>query len=162
MKSARILAFAALAAFLALALAPSSARAAGFDLVDLQGKHLKLSDYKGRWVVVNFWATWCVPCIEEIPEIGAFAKAHPEVQVIGIATDEEDVAKVKRFAAKLGHGYPLVLGDESVEKQLEHPPALPVTRVYDPTGRVVYDRVGRVDRKALEKITGLPAGPTPG
>jgi thiol-disulfide isomerase/thioredoxin len=145
-----------LAALVALA---SVAHAAGFDVTDTRGQRHRLADYHGRWVVVNFWATWCVPCIQEIPEIAAFAKMHPDVVVIGVATDAEDAAKVKRFAAKLGHGYPLVLSNDAVEKQLGHPYALPTTRVFDPRGRLVYDRAGRLDRKALEAITREAAAP---
>ena len=145
---ARRLAFA-----LAALLTAVAAQAAGFDLTDTTGRHHRLADYKGRWVVVNFWATWCVPCIQEIPEIAAFARAHPDVVVIGVATDGEDAAKVKRFAAKVGHGYPLVLSDDAVEGQLGHPYALPTTKIYDPQGRVAYERPGRVDRKFLESIT---------
>jgi thiol-disulfide isomerase/thioredoxin len=103
--------------------------------------------------VVNFWATWCVPCIQEIPEIAEFARAHPRVVVIGVAMDAENPAKVKQFAQKTGHDYPLVLADDAVEKQLGEPKALPTTRVYDPAGKVVYDRPGRVSVKALEELT---------
>ena len=69
--------------------------AAAFDLTDTQGRSHRLADYQGRWVVVNFWATWCVPCIQEIPEIAAFARDHPRVVVIGVAMDAENEAKVK-------------------------------------------------------------------
>ena len=131
-----------------------------FEVADATGKTHRLADYKGRWVVVNFWATWCVPCIQEIPEIAAFAKARPDVVVLGVAMDAEDAAKVKRFAAKTGHAYPLVLADASVEKQLGEPRALPVTRIYDPQGKVVYDRVGRVDHKMLERSTPRAAAAT--
>ena len=141
-------------ALLAAALLASAlGRAAGFDVTDTQGHRHRLADYHGRWVVVNFWATWCVPCIREIPEIAAFARAHPDVAVIGVATDAEDPAKVKRFAAKLGLSYPLVLSNDAVERQLGRPNALPTTRIFDPQGHLVYDRAGRVDRKALEAIT---------
>ena len=137
-----------------LGFAPFAQATGTFDLVDTQGVHHSLAQSKGRWVVVNFWATWCVPCIQEIPEIAAFHKQHPEVQVIGVATDVEDVAKVKAFANRVGHDYPLVISDDGVEKQLGSPRALPTTRIYDPTGRLVYDKPGRVDRKFLEEKTG--------
>jgi thiol-disulfide isomerase/thioredoxin len=136
-----------------IVLAASSGAALAFDVTDTQGHRHRLADYKGRWVVLNFWATWCVPCIQEIPEIAAFHRDHEDVVVIGVAVDAEDVAKVKQFALKTGHGYPLVLADERVEKQLGAMRALPTTRIYDPKGKVVYDKPGRVDRKFLEEKT---------
>ncbi len=127
---------------------------AAFDLVDSHGRPQRLADMKGRYVVLNFWATWCVPCLQEIPEIAAFAKAHPEVTVIGVAMDAEDnVDKVRRFAAKTGHDYTLVFSDPKAEKQPGDPRALPTTRIYDPSGKVVYDKPGRVTQKALEELT---------
>jgi thiol-disulfide isomerase/thioredoxin len=132
----------------------STALAADFDLVDTQGAHHRLADSRGHWVVINFWATWCVPCLEEIPAIADFHHANPRVVVIGIATDAEDAAKVKRFAAKTGHDYPLVLSDDRIERELGAPHALPTTRIYSPDGKLVYDKPGRVDRKLLEEKTG--------
>ena len=132
-----------------------------FDLVDTKGNHHRLDALKGRWVVVNFWATWCVPCIQEIPEVAAFAREHREVEVIGVATDVEDAAKVKRFAEKVGHAYPLVLSNDKVEKALGPVRALPTTRIYDPGGKLVYDKPGRVDRKILESLTLRPAPSAP-
>lgn len=141
-------------AALALAAALLATPASAFDVTDAQGKPHRLKDYQGRWVVVNFWATWCVPCIQEIPEIADFAKAHPQVVVLGIAVDAPDnAARVKQFATKTGHTFPLVMGSDAVERQLGEPKALPTTKIYDPTGKVVYDRVGRVTRKFLEEAT---------
>ena len=133
-------------------------RAAAFDLADTTGKRHRLADYQGRWVVLNFWATWCVPCIQEIPEIAAFHRKDADVAVIGVAIDAEDAAKMKQFAAKVGHDYPLVLADDRVEKQLGSVKALPTTRIYDPTGKLVYDKPGRVDRKFLEDHHAAPTG----
>jgi thiol-disulfide isomerase/thioredoxin len=125
-----------------------------FDLVDSQGRPQRLADMKGRYVVLNFWATWCVPCIQEIPEIAQFHAAHPDTVVLGIAIDaEDDVAKTQAFARKTGHSYPLVISDARVERQLPPPKGLPTTRVYDPNGKVTYDRLGRVTRKSLEDLT---------
>lgn len=151
LKTNRLLRLSRLAvtAFIVFAAGPALA----FDLVDTQGKRHRLADYQGRWVVLNFWATWCVPCLQEIPEIAAFGREHPRVVVIGVAMDAEDVAKVKRFAQKTGHDYPLVLADDGVQKQLGDPRALPTTRIYDPAGKVTYDRVGRVDKRSLENAT---------
>ena len=140
----------ALAASAAL-LAPLTS--AAFDLTDTSGKPQRLADFKGRWVVVNFWATWCVPCIQEIPEISAFRKSHADVVVIGVAVDAEDAPKVQAFAKKVGHDYPLVLSNDAVEKQVGAPKALPTTRVYDPAGKLVYDKPSRVDAKVLETLT---------
>jgi len=149
LKTKRLLQLSAGGALLSIGLASASA----FELADTTGKSHKLAEYRGRWVVVNFWATWCVPCIQEIPEIAEFARAYPRVAVIGVAMDADNPAKVKAFAQKTGHSYPLVLADDAVEKQLGEPKALPTTRVYDPTGKVVYDRPGRVNVKSLEDLT---------
>ena len=154
MKTKRLLHLSAAAAICLTALGWPAA-AGAFDLADTAGKSHRLADYRGRWVVVNFWATWCVPCLQEIPEIAQFARAHPRVAVIGVATDAENPAKVKQFARKAGHDYPLVLADAAVEKQLGEPRALPTTRIYDPSGKVVYDRAGRVSMKSLEELTRL-------
>ena len=124
-----------------------------FEVVDTQGKRHALSGYQGRWVVVNFWATWCVPCIQEIPEIAQFHREHPKVVVLGIAMDAENPGKVKQFAQKVGHDYPLVLSNRKVEAQLGDPRALPWTQIYDPSGKRVYDRAGRVTKKSLEEAT---------
>ena len=140
----------AVVAFLATLAAPP---AFAFEVTDTDGKRHRLADYKGRWVVVNFWATWCAPCIKEIPEIAEFRQANAaKAVVIGIALDVEGEAKTIEFARKVGHAYPLVLGDDASEKQFGKVKGLPTTVVFDPVGKRVYDRLGTVTRKSLEQI----------
>jgi thiol-disulfide isomerase/thioredoxin len=131
-----------------------------FELKDTSGQAQKLADMKGRWVVVNFWATWCAPCVKEIPDIAAFAKEQGDkVRVLGVALDwdetgkrEIDERKVITFAKKVGLTYPLVLGTEASEKAFGKLKGLPTTIVYDPSGKIAYQKTGTITKEMLTKI----------
>ena len=135
-----------------------SARA--FDLKDTDGRAQKLAELKGKWVVVNFWATWCAPCVKEIPDIAEFATAHlDKVRVLGIAMDWEDTGKrdadqkkLLAFAKKVGHTYPLVLSDANTEKVFGKVKGMPTTIVYDPAGKVAYQKTGTVTKELLTRV----------
>jgi len=91
-----------------LSLAAGSAGAQGFVFKDMQGQTQRLSDYRGKWVLVNFWATWCPPCLEEIPDLIALHEAHRKTNlvVIGVALDS-DRDSVVEFVAKKRVSYPV-------------------------------------------------------
>jgi len=139
--------------------------AAAFTLNDAEGKNWRLADLKGKWVVVNFWATWCAPCVKEIPDLAAFAKAHSDnAVVLGVALDYDNLAQVKTFAKKVGMTYPMVPGEEQdqAEKQLGKVKGLPTTLVYDPSGKQVLSRTGTITREQLEDLVkrGSAGAPT--
>src|SRR3990172_4801494 len=96
---------------LVLLLACSSpGHTADFVLKDIQGKMHRLADYRGKWVLVNFWATWCSPCLSEIPELSSLHDAHKDkdLVVIGIAMDSGSGSKVADFSQAHGISYPVV------------------------------------------------------
>ena len=152
-----------IAAVFALLAGLAAPAALAFEVTDTDGKRHRLADYRGKWVVVNFWATWCTPCIKEIPEIAAFhsANAPERAVVLGIALDSEDEAKTRQFAKKFGHTYPLVLEDDDTEKVFGKVKGLPTTMLYDPSGNRAWVRTGTVTRKSLEDAianAGRPKG----
>jgi thiol-disulfide isomerase/thioredoxin len=138
-----------LAAFLSAAL---SSAAADFNLTDTAGRPHSLALHRGKWVLVNFWATWCPPCIEEIPELSALDDAHKgrDLVVIGVAADDEP-ADVRKFVAKRSVRYPVVIADETAVQPFGDVSGLPTSFLYDPRGRQVLHRVGPVTRRDIER-----------
>ncbi len=137
------------------AIMSSASFADGFSIADTAGKTHNLAAYQGQWVLVNFWATWCPPCLEEIPDFADLYKARKkDLMVIGIAIDFDDKAQVFEFAEKQGMNYPLVLGDEKVTAQFGKINVLPTSFLFDPKGKKVIKRVGPLTRAELEKLIG--------
>jgi peroxiredoxin len=126
--------------------------AADFSLEDMQGKTHRLSDYRGKWVLVNFWATWCPPCLNEIPELVSLHNAHrdKDLVVIGIAMDSGDNEKVAYFAKAHGISYPVVMGNRKNIAQIGAVEVLPVSYLYNPKGEQVSYQAGEVTRATVE------------
>ncbi len=127
--------------------------AQAFTLSDNQGKVHRLADYKGKWVLVNFWATWCPPCLEEIPELTALHEdAKLNVAVIGIALDYRNPRQVLEFAEQMLVSYPIVLGTYAMTNQIGPVRGLPTTYLYDPQGRLVAGHLGPLTKADVERF----------
>jgi len=121
------------------------------SFVDLDGKKQRLADYRGKWVVVNYWATWCPPCKEEIPELIMFHEKHKakDAVVVGIDMEEIDRKTLSLFVDDYMISYPVATYDKSTPV-LGPVPGLPTTYLINPQGEVVGRQVGMVDMQSLE------------
>jgi len=126
--------------------------AGDFTLEDLNGKTHRLTDYRGKWVLVNYWATWCPPCLSEIPELINLHNAHKNnnLVVIGIAIQSGSSYKVADFAEAHHMNYPIVMGDRDVTAQIGVVDALPVSYLYSPAGEMVDRHAGEVTKESVE------------
>ena len=140
------------AGVLLLVLAALPAAGADFRLTDSDGKLHRLGDYRGKWVVVNFWATWCPPCLEEIPDLVAVTEARKDVQVFGVAMEFQDSKQVLQFAEGMFVNYPIVLGDRNTADLIGKVQGLPTTFIYDPQGKLAVRHVGKITRKQIERL----------
>lgn len=131
------------------------AAAPDFELKDADGKTVKLSDYKGKVVLLNFWATWCAPCRIEIPWFIEFERAHRNrgFAVLGVSFDEDGWEAVKPYLAANKINYRIVVGDEKVDRLYggsEGVSSLPTTYMIDREGKIFSIHVGLVPRKEYE------------
>jgi peroxiredoxin len=137
---------------LCLSLLAVTASAKDFSFKDTQGNTQRLVDYRGKWVLVNFWATWCPPCQQETPDLVALHNAHKnsDLVVIGVALDSKRPA-VAEFVAKHAISYPIVIGSYTMaEYEVGPVEALPTSYLYDPTGKLVSFQEGMVTRDEIE------------
>ena len=132
----------------------SAATDQGFSVTDTAGKQHRLADYKGKWVIVNYWATWCPPCLEEIPDlVNLFdQRKDKNVMVIGVVLEYKSVEEVTTFVDDMLMSYPIVLGDEKVIAQIGPGDILPTTYIYNPQGRLVKTKRGLITKTYIEKL----------
>ena len=136
-----------------LLLTAFSAAAHEFVFKDTHGQEQRLSNYRGKWVLVNFWAPWCPPCLEEIPDLISLHNAHKDTDlvVIGIALEYSSPKGVMGFAEQHAISYPIVLGTHKMAAQIGEVGALPTTYLFDPAGKLVSHQEGAITRDSVEE-----------
>ena len=126
--------------------------APNFSRLNLAGQKTSLSDYRGRVVLLNFWATWCGPCITEMPVLAQWQKelGPSGLQVVGVSMDDEPKG-VRAMTKKLRINYPVVMGDETIGTAYGGVLGLPVTFVIDRKGKIRSRHQGAIDIASLRR-----------
>jgi len=131
---------------------PGAKSAPSFTLQDLNGKTVSLSDFKGKVVVLDFWATWCPPCVMEIPHFIELYEQYKDkgFAMVGISLDREGVSVVKSFARKYRINYPILMTDGRIDKVYGGITGIPTTFVIDSAGNIRRKYIGYRDKAVFE------------
>ena len=133
--------------------AASSVTKPALVIETFDGKLFDIADYKDKWVVVNFWATWCGPCLKEIPDFNAFSKLNSNVQFIGLAYEEIERADMEAFLKKHPIDYPFAIMDVyNPPADFDTPRGLPMTILIAPGGTVAKKFLGPIEAKDIKAV----------
>lgn len=139
---------------LLLTLLSFEGRAEALVWKDLNGHIVSVDAMKGKWVIINLWATWCPPCLDEIPDLMAFHDKHhgKDAEVIGIATDFQHREDVEKFVDDMLISYPVVLSSNATRRFTGSAEVLPTTLIISPKGELVTKHRGPISRRKLESL----------
>src|SRR5690606_9944965 len=128
--------------------------APAWKLRDLDGREVDSAQFKGKVVVVDFWATWCGPCIAEIPGYIDMQKKYGDqgLVIVGISVDQKSATEVKEFAASKGINYTIVMSDDRVTDDFGGVQVIPTTFLINREGRIVHAKKGAMDHADYEKL----------
>ncbi len=125
-----------------------------FVMKDLSGKEHRLTDYQGKWVLVNYWATWCPSCLDEMPDFVSLYEQRKakDLVVLGVAVDYKNEREVRHFVDDMLVSYPIILGTPKIFAQFGNPQVLPTTLIYNPQGKLVKVKRGLVTKQSIELL----------
>jgi len=134
------------------AIAAGTERTIDFSLKDIDGKLHTLADYRGKWVIVNFWATTCPPCVKEMPELSDFHDRHKDHDAVVLGVNFEDIKStwMRRFVESVHVSYPILPWGTSPATPFGLVVALPTTFIVAPDGRQVAQQVGPMTAADIE------------
>ncbi len=142
----------ALMVILASLCAVQVALADEWNLKDRNGVQYNLSGEKGKWVLVNFWAPWCPPCLAEMHGLDALQKQHKDLLVIGVAVMYGKVEEVTDVVKEKSLSYPIVLGNEDIASDFGGMNGLPTSFLYSPTGKLIGHHDGPLTQNDIEQV----------
>jgi len=123
----------------------------GFTLQQLHGETVSLSDFRQKWVVLNYWATWCAPCRKEIPDLSSLHEAREDIIVLGLAFEDTEMENFDEFLEEFHPSYPILLVDVYAPPEpFGAPKVLPTTIILNPEGVPVKTYLGPVTRENIE------------
>ena len=124
-----------------------------FTLQQLHGETVSLSDYRQKFVVLNYWATWCAPCRKEIPDLSSLHETRDDIVVLGLAFEDTDMETFDEFLEEYHPSYPILLVDVYAPPEpFGAPKALPTTIILGPEGNPVKTFMGPVTRESIESF----------
>lgn len=130
------------------------------QVATVDGGRYDLADHRGKWVVVNYWATWCGPCLEEMPELSALDAMREHVDVVGLAYEEIEPAAMKAFLEEHPVVYPVAIIDVyDPPADFATPRGLPTTWLVDPDGKVARHFLGPVTAAEIDAAIAAAGGP---
>jgi thiol-disulfide isomerase/thioredoxin len=122
------------------------------DYRDHRGNSGRFADHRGQWIVINYWATWCKPCVEEIPELNHFASEREgEVVLFGVDFDQNSGQQLQEGIEKLGIEFPVLITDPTIPLGFTRPTVLPTTLVFDPDGKLHKTLLGPQTETSLQQ-----------
>lgn len=131
--------------------ATSARETIDFELPMLGGDTVRLSDWRGQWVLVNYWATWCAPCRKEIPDFSAMHDARDDITVLGLAYEDTEVEAFEEFLVDYPASYPILLVDVYAPPEaLGAPRALPTSYLVNPAGELVETWLGPITSETIK------------